>query len=152
MISTDNGGNWIPIRPSNESVVTGERIFPNQATATAYTRFPFVLDSLSVYRNGRKLNQSSDQFVTYGKDENGFGTSVGLKAIVYGAEHQYTVDYTPATSAAVSLGHILGWPSSGSEGKGSVRVAIVLRNNGTYPSSPQVFSVQIKGKVGEDSG
>jgi hypothetical protein len=168
-ITTDNCNTWIPIRPSNDNVITGERVFFDQNTATARTLFPFVQDSLRIYRNGRMLNRNSDEFtIINGQIVGGenYGVSVALKAQVYGAEHIYTVDYTPALEAPISLtstgiGTYAVYTGKLDYGagllpefslQGGIRIAVILRNNGIYPSSPQVFAVQIKGKVGETSG
>jgi hypothetical protein len=93
-ISTE--ASWIPIMPSNDIMVTGERIFPDK-DGIAVFRFSAKDQGINLYKNGREIAKGilADIFLRRENNNSVYGLRVPTQ--LYTSGDLLTVNYIPAT-------------------------------------------------------
>jgi hypothetical protein len=94
-----NENDWLPIIPTNENDIKGERLFFNEAGIANPRFYIAVTDLFAIYRNGIKI--SNDEFVLTKNEDNTAIKSIRLPVSKIFLTDIYAIDYTPYGNATV---------------------------------------------------
>lgn len=141
----DSESDWIPILQTGQSTVNSEVLFFDSSQFTAKTRFPFIINSLTVYKDGFALNPV--EYTVYNRD---ITLRNFFKDSIYSA--RYTVDtdlysYDIVDYVANGLLQESSKPAYGADGEGELFASTNMSNGVTIQNIPYINSEYTKTSV-----